>query len=129
MEIPHLESHDVEFQALLRGWWLEYTTTHAGHASTPGLYWETAKVVLRGHIVSYANKLKHQVNDKIYTLGQTLHLTHTSGNIIQRKQRHNGIRPNQTTTLGLKKEKVSVMLSQRPGFSVMAIRLPPDLPY
>lgn len=68
---PSYLSHDEKFHAVLREWWLEYTTTHAGHETTPGLYWETAKVVLRGHIMFYTNKLKRQVKDKIYALGQS----------------------------------------------------------
>lgn len=74
---PTYLAQDEEFRAVLRGWWLDYTATHVDHISSPGLYWETAKVVLRGHIMAFTSKLKRQVRDKIYTLGQTLRQAYT----------------------------------------------------
>lgn len=43
-----------------------------GHVTSPGLHWEKAKVVLRGHIMSYISRYKRKVNNKIQSLGQTL---------------------------------------------------------
>lgn len=102
----HLSS-DEEFQAVLRGWWLEYTATPVEHANTPGLYWETAKAVLRGHIMSYMNKLKRQVNDKILTLSQTLRCAYT---LFQEntstQRRSNGTKPKTIMTCGCKRGRV-----------------------
>lgn len=53
---PTYLASDEEFKSLLKGWWLEYTSTNAIHNNSPSLYWETAKVVLRGRIMAYTKK-------------------------------------------------------------------------
>lgn len=48
VEIPYYLAKDDEFRTLLHGWWLEFSTTNNSHVTTPGLYLETAKAVLKG---------------------------------------------------------------------------------
>lgn len=52
---PASLTRDESFCKLLQGWWLEYSSTNANHASDPALYWNTAKAILRGRIIPYVS--------------------------------------------------------------------------
>lgn len=44
---------DESFGELLRGWWLEYSSLNEAQITYPSLFWNAAKAVLRGHIMSF----------------------------------------------------------------------------
>lgn len=49
---------DDSFKELLQGWWLEYSYANESHRSDPALFWNAAKAVMRGRIMSYVSTYK-----------------------------------------------------------------------
>lgn len=55
---PTYLAKDDSFGKLLRGWWLEYTSSNAAHESDASLYWNTAKAVIRGRNMAFTRSHK-----------------------------------------------------------------------
>lgn len=60
---PTYLAKEDSFSALLRGWWLEYSSANETHLDNPPLYWHASKAVLRGKILAFtkAHKKKTQL--------------------------------------------------------------------
>lgn len=59
---PSFLAKDDSFKELLRGWWLEFSSDNEAHKDDPTLFWETAKAVLRGRLISYLAQMKRRVH-------------------------------------------------------------------
>ncbi|XP_056431006.1 ras-related protein Rab-24 isoform X1 [Hyla sarda] len=55
---PTYMAKDDNFVDSLKSWWLEFTWSNREHFSDAPLYWESAKVVLRGRLLAYMTTVK-----------------------------------------------------------------------
>ncbi|XP_053555688.1 DNA mismatch repair protein Msh3 [Bombina bombina] len=60
------------FVKFLQHSWTDYVTDNAIHVDNPTLFWEAAKTVLAGNIISYVAKVKHKTQYRHRTLQERL---------------------------------------------------------
>lgn len=70
-------SKNKDFITQMRRWWLEFQMDNAAHRASPQLFWDTAKAVLSGHLMSYVKRLKRLTSEKIKKYSQPLRRAYT----------------------------------------------------
>lgn len=62
---------------ILGGWWLEYASANADDQGNSPLFWNAAKVVLRGKIMSYLASYKRKLKVSYEEASSKLRATYT----------------------------------------------------
>lgn len=61
---------DVTFQGLLQSWWKDFVMDNAEHASNHCLFWEIAKAVLRGKILTCVTSHKRDTRERYWAVSK-----------------------------------------------------------